>query len=142
MTKVIGVFGNDSDLEIALNRLYEQGFNDVQVIDRHYEAPAVPSETAVAAGLGAANHANHNPSAAAPVPLFLPGFFGLSDASMTGAYLLDRASFTDMSDEEAEWYANAVRDGGKLLIVEADPDSIGAIRHVLLNSNASQYTRL
>lgn len=141
MTKVIGVFGNDTDMDIALNRLYEQGFDDVQVVDRSYEVPVVTPEVAVTASAVANN--GLNPSGGlTPVPLFMPGFFGLADASITGDYFRNQTNFPEMSAEEAEWYARAVREGGKLVIIDTDEDHVASVRHVLLNSNAGQYAKL
>jgi hypothetical protein len=141
MTTVIGVFDNDSDLEVALNRLYEKGFNDVRVVDRTQQTgvdPVVPA-AAFAPGNGL-NSGGMATNGAYPAALLVPGFVGLDDERLNSSYLLENLDFP-LSDEEADFYANAMRNGGKLLIVETDDDHGDMVWSVMRNSNASQFTR-
>jgi hypothetical protein len=140
MTTVIGIFDNDSDLEVALNRLYEKGFNDVRVVDRTQENGAESVIPAAAFAPGSSLNGGMNANGAYPGALLVPGFVGLDDEVLNSDYLLDNLDFP-MSDEEADFYANAVRNGGKLLIAETDDDHSDMVWSVMRNSNASQYTR-
>lgn len=140
MTTVIGVFGNDSDLEVALNRLYDKGFNEVRVVDRTRETGG----TTIPAGAfvpGSAGGTAPNNSANAIFPAALvPGFFGLDDDALNSDYLMTNLDI-NISDEEARFYADAVRNGGRLLIAETDADHADMVWSVMRNSNASQYSR-
>ena len=138
MTTVIGIFDNDSDMEVTLNRLYEKGFNKVRVVDRTQDTGA---ETVIpAAAVVPANNygSSMNASGAYPGALLVPGFVGLDDERLNSSYILENLD-VPMTDEEADFYANAVRDGGKLLIVETDDDHADMVWSVMRNSNASQY---
>jgi hypothetical protein len=140
MTTVIGVFDNDSDLEVALNRLYEKGFNDVRVVDRGLKSGP---ETVIPAAFAPGNNLSiggTTANGAYPGAVLVPGFVGLDDQAVNSAYLLDNLD-VELSDEAADFYANAVRNGGKLLIAETDDDHSDMVWSVMRNSNASQYTR-
>jgi hypothetical protein len=141
MTTVIGVFDHDSDLELALNRLYDKGFNDVRVVDRSRENWTNFQEGAYQPAVAATNTGTSQPGGIFPVPFLMPGFFGLADDTLTGSYFGEALGYSDMSDEETEFYANAVRKGGKLLIVETDDDHADSVWSVMRNSNASQYSK-
>ena len=141
MTTVIGIFDNDSDLEVALNRLYDKGFNDVRVVDRSREQDT----TNIPAGAfvpGAPNGATSQtaPNAIYPGAFIVPGFFNLENDVINSDYLMTNLDMP-MSDEEANFYSNAVRNGGRLLIVDTDDDHTDMVWSVMRNSNASQYTR-
>jgi len=143
MTTVIGVFDNDSDLELALNRLYDKGFNDVRVVDRAREQwnTEIPGGAAFAPAVAATNTGTSQAGGLLPAPFLIPGFFGLADDTLTGAYFGDALGYDAMPEEEEEFYANAVRKGGKLIIVDADDDKADAVWSVMRNSNASQYSK-
>jgi hypothetical protein len=137
MTTVIGIFDNDSDLEVALNRLYDKGFNDVRVVDRTQRTGA---ETAVpAAAFMPANNYGMNANGTYPGALLVPGFVDLDDERLNSSYVTENLDIP-MTDEEGDFYANALRNGGKLLIVDTDDDHSDMVWSVMRNSNASQYT--
>jgi hypothetical protein len=141
MTTVIGVFDTDSDLEVALNRLYDKGFNDVQVVDRAQktEAASMPG-AAFIPGSAMASTPNSASNSPFPAAMFVPGFVDVDDERLTSSYLLDNLD-VPLTDEEADFYANALRNGGKLLIVDTDDDHTDMVWSVMRNSNASQYTQ-
>ena len=141
MTTVIGIFDNDSDLEVTLNRLYEKGFNDVRVVDRTQETggDTVIPAAAFAPGTNLSG-SGMNSTGAYPGALLVPGFVGLDDEGLNSSFLMDNLDVA-LTDEEADFYANAVRKGGKLVIVETDDDHSDMVWSVMRNSNASQYTR-
>jgi hypothetical protein len=141
MTTVIGVFDHDSDLELALNRLYDKGFNDVRVVDRSRESDNTLPEGGFVPAAAATNTGTSQPGGIFPVPFLVPGFFGLADDTLTGSYFGETLGYSDLGDEEAEFYANAIRKGGKLLIVETDDDHADSVWSVMRNSNASQYSK-
>jgi hypothetical protein len=138
MTTVIGIFDNDSDLEVALNRLYEKGFNDVRVVDRTQKTGA--ESVIPAAAYMPTNNYGMNANGTYPGALLVPGFVGLDDDALNSDYLLENLDVA-LTDEEADFYANAVREGGKLLIVETDDVHSDMVWSVMRNSNASHYTR-
>jgi hypothetical protein len=140
MTTVIGVFDNDSDLEVALNRLYEKGFNDVRVVDRTQKTGTETAIPVAAFAPGTNLSGGMNANGAYSAALLVPGFVGLDDEVLSSSYLLENLDVA-LTDEEADFYANAVREGGKLLIVETDDDHSDMVWSVMRNSNASQYTR-
>lgn len=141
MTTVMGVFDNNSDLEVTLNRLYEKGFNDVRVVDRTQQTGEDPVIPAAAFAPGSSlTGSGMNATGSYPGALLVPGFMGLDDEGINSSYLLENLD-VDLSDEEADFYANAVRKGGKLLIVETDDDHSDMVWSVMRNSNASQFTR-
>jgi hypothetical protein len=143
MATVIGIFDTDSDLEVALNRLYDKGFNDVRVVDvSQHDAvePNIPA-AAFAPTLGPNNT---SPSGTAgpvlPAALFVPGFADVDNERLNGEYLVTNLDMP-MSDEEATFYADALRHGGKLVVVNTDDDHSDMVWSVMRNSNASQYTQ-
>lgn len=140
MTTVIGVFDNDSDLEVALNRLYEKGFNNVRVLDRTQDVGSEPVVPVAALVPGSNLNGGMTGNGAYPGALLVPGFVGLDDTVLNSSYMLENLDFP-LSDEEADFYANAVRNGGKLLIAETDDDHSDMVWSVMRNSNASQFTR-
>ena len=89
MTTVIGVFDNDSDLEVALNRLYEKGFNDVRVVDWGLKSGP---ETVIPAAFAPGNNLSiggTTANGAYPGAVLVPGCVGLDDQAVNSAYLLD-----------------------------------------------------
>jgi len=141
MTTVIGIFDNDSDLEVALNRLYDRGFNEVRVVDRtrgDEVEPKIPAG-ALAPGM-TSNTSGSTAGGVAPAVLLVPGFVDLDDESLNGSYVTENLD-VPLTDEEADFYANVLRDGGKLLIVDTDDNHADMVWSVMRNSNASQYTR-
>jgi hypothetical protein len=144
MTTVIGIFDNDSDLEVALNRLYDKGFNDVRVVDRKQSGETRPEVPAAAFIPGTAvNNAGASIGTGmgiSPAVLFVPGFADLDDEHLNSSYVTENLDIP-MTDEEADFYANALRNGGKLLIVDTDDDHSDMVWSVMRNTNASQYTQ-
>jgi hypothetical protein len=140
MTTVIGVFDNDSDLEVALNRLYDKGYNDVRVVDRsREEANTLPAATFIP-GATTSNGASSAPNGVFPVSYLVPGFFGVADEHIDSAYLLDALGL-DITSEEADFYTNAVRNNGKLLIVDTHDDKADQAWAIMRNSNGSQFVK-
>ncbi|MBZ0288492.1 MAG: hypothetical protein K8I30_12820 [Anaerolineae bacterium] len=142
MTTVIGIFDTDSDLEVALNRLYDKGFNDVRVVDvsqRDAVEPSVPAGAFVPA-LGPNNTAPSGTAPVIPAALFVPGFAGVDYEAVNGDFVTANLD-VPLSDEEATFYAQALRHGGKLIIVNTDDDHADMVWSVMRNSNASQYTQ-
>jgi hypothetical protein len=142
MTTVIGIFDTDSDLEVALNRLYDKGFNDVRVVDvaqRDEVDPKVPAG-AFASTLGPSNTSPSGNAPLVPAAVFVPGFAGVDNETLNSQYVTANLD-VPMSDEEATFYADALRDGGKLVIVNTDDDHADMVWSVMRNSNASQYTQ-
>lgn len=142
MTTVIGIFDTDSDLEVALNRLYNKGFNDVRVVDvaqRDEVDPKVPAEAFVPA-LGPNNTSPSGNLGVLPAAIFVPGFAAIDNETLNSQYVTANLD-VPMSDEEATFYADALRDGGKLVIVNTDADHANMVWSVMRNSNASQYSQ-
>jgi hypothetical protein len=142
MTTVIGIFDTDSDLEVALNRLYNKGFNDVRVVDvAQHEAvePSIPAG-AFAPALGPNNTAPGGTAPVIPAALFVPGFAGVDNEALNSEYVTANLDMP-LSDEEATFYADALRHGGKLVIVNTDADHADMVWSVMRNSNASQFTQ-
>jgi hypothetical protein len=141
MTTVIGIFDTDSDLEVALSRLYDKGFNDVRVVDvgHHDEVePNVPAGAFIPA-LGPNNASTSGTAPAIPAALFVPGFAGVNNETLNSDYVTANLDLA-LPDEEATFYADALRHGGKLVIVNTDDSHSEMVWSVMRNSNASQYT--
>src|SRR5262245_30342468 len=118
MTTVIGIFDTDSDLEVALSRLYDKGFNDVRVVDvGHHEAvdPKVPAATLIPA-FGPNNASASGVAPVLPAAVFVPGFAGVDNETLNSEYITANLDLP-LPDEEATFYADALRHGGKLVIV-------------------------
>jgi hypothetical protein len=142
MTTVIGIFDTDSDLEVALNRLYDKGFNDVRVVDvgqRDEVDPSVPAATFIPA-VGANNASPAGNLGVLPAAVFVPGFAGVDNETLNSEYVMTNLDLP-LSDEEATFYADALRHGGKLVVVNTDEDHSDMVWSVMRNSNASQYTQ-
>lgn len=142
MTTVIGIFDTDSDLEVALNRLYDKGFNDVRVVDvsKHDAVePNIPA-AAFAPALGPNNISPSGTGPVIPAALFVPGFVEVNNETLNGQYVVTNLELP-LSDEEATFYADALRHGGKLVVVNTDDDHANMVWSVMRNSNASQYTQ-
>jgi hypothetical protein len=141
MATLIGVFDNDSDLEVALNALYNQDVKDVRVWDnqRKNDTPGIPLGGLVAAaGLGQANSGSNGGSAngySYVAPL------AIAAADITPDHVISTLGDPSITGEEADFYADAVRNGGRLIIVNVDDDKAGAIRQIFYKSNASNFTR-
>jgi hypothetical protein len=140
MATLIGVFDNDSDLEVALNALYNQNVKDVRVWDNQRK----DSDTRLplggmlaAAGLAqtnaGTNGANNGYSYVAPL--------AIAAEDITPDFVISTIGDPSISSDEADFYANAVRNGGRLIIVKADDDQAAAIRQIFYKSNASNFTR-
>lgn len=141
MTTVIGIFDSDSDLEVALNRLYDKGVNDVRVVDRTQRTEAEP--TLPVAGFVPGVTANNSGATTGNgffLALLVPGFLNIDDERLNSSYVIENLDIP-MSDEEADFYANAIRGNGKLLVVDTDSDHADMVWSIMRNSNASQYTR-
>jgi hypothetical protein len=139
MTTVIGVFDTDSDLEVALNRLYDKGFNEVRVVDRAQQTEAEKSAVFVP-GAAISNPAGSTPNGIFPGAFIVPGFVNVGDEALNSNYVTANLDIA-LTDEEADFYANTLRNGGKLLIVNTDDEHSDMVWSVMRNSNASQYTR-
>jgi hypothetical protein len=142
MTTVIGIFDTDSDLEVALNRLYDKGFNDVRVVDVSQRDEVEPNIPVGVYGqtLGPNNTSPSGNLGALPAAVFVPGFAGVNNETLNSEYV--RANLDlPLSDEEATFYADALRQGGKLVVVNTDADHAVMVWSVMRNSNASQYSR-
>ncbi len=138
MTTVIGVFDNGTDLEVALNRLYDRGINDVRVVDRAWDGGHTVPAGAVAPGTTAGSGVEMQSASMSGLLPFAAGFGGLADDRIDAQYLTETLDL-DLDDDEARFYANALRKNGKLLIVNTDDDQTDLAWSVMRNSNASQY---
>ena len=69
----------------------------------------------------------------------LPGFAGVDNETLNSEYITANLDLP-LPDEEATFYADALRHGGKLVIVNTDADHSDMVWSVMRNSNASQYT--
>ena len=137
MTTVIGIFDTDSDLEVALNRLYDKGFNDVRVVDVSQPDEVEPN---IPAGAFAPALGPNYTSPAVPAAVFIPGFAGVDNETLNSQYVTANLD-VPLSDEEATFYAEALRNGGKLVVVNTDDSHADSVWSVMRSSNASQYTQ-
>jgi hypothetical protein len=138
MARITGVFGNDSDLERALNELHERQFEDVRVMGTQTSSGGadVPLETYLG-GIGAANAPTQS-GAAVPFTFAIPAF-GLGRA-------INEQDISSVLDDEgirgaeADFYAERLRRGGKLVIVDTSDDRADVVRAILRRTNASNWT--
>src|SRR5690554_1389651 len=110
MTTIIGIFDNDSDLEVALNRLYDKGFNDLRVVDpgqSHETRPEVPAATFMP-GASVSNTASTSAGGLSPAALLVPGFVGVNNERLNSSYVTENLNIP-LTDEEADFYANTLR---------------------------------
>ena len=140
MTAIIGIFDTDSDLEVALNRLYDRGFDDVRIVDvtqRDEVEPVIPAG-AVAPAFAPNTTSPSRVMPVLPAALFVPGFVGVNNETLNSDYVTANLDIP-MSDEEATFYADALRHGGKLMIVNTDEGHRETVWSVMRSSNASHY---
>lgn len=141
MATIIGVFDTDADLERALNQLNEAGFeNDLRVVDPTRPAsPNVTDET-VLGGIGAANTPVAGGTGnAAPFPYIVPGFVS-ADAADRGEDVLGLLGEYDLDQDEADYYAQRIQKGGKLVIVQTEEEHRDFVEDVMRRARAQQWT--
>ncbi|MBI5670794.1 MAG: general stress protein [Chloroflexi bacterium] len=139
MATIIGVFATDTQLEQALNQLNQAGFqDDLRVIDpARTAAPNISDETLIG-GIGAVN-SSVNAGNTAPIPYVAPGFMD-ADEARSGLDLTGPLNDLNLSADEADYYAEQLRRGGKLIIVETEDEHRDFVWDIMRRSHAQQWT--
>lgn len=141
MATIIGVFDNDADLERALNQLNQAGFeNDLRVVDPARPARPNISDEAMLGGIGAANTPVAGGTGnAAPIPYIVPGLVN-AGADNRGENILGILGEYDLEQDEADYYAQRIQKGGKLVIVKTEEDHRNFVEDVMRRAHAQQWT--
>ncbi|HEX2906151.1 MAG TPA: hypothetical protein VHO69_04780 [Phototrophicaceae bacterium] len=136
MGTIIGVFDSDVDLEQALKLLNQAGFkDDLHVIDPARSTTPKITDEAYLGGIGAANSPVVGGSTT-PTPYVAP-FINTGDPQLDPLGLLDEFR---LSADEADYYTQQLRRGGKLIVVETQDDHDNFVRSVMRQNRAQQWT--
>lgn len=139
MAAIIGVFDTDTDLEQALNQLNQGGFgDDLRVIDPARASTPNVSDESYIGGIGAVN-SSVNAGNTAPIPFAAPGFVNAgntrSEPDLTGPL-----NDLNLTADEADYYAERLRRGGKLIIVDTEDEHRDFVWDIMRRSRAQQWT--
>ena len=122
MKTVIGIFDEGSDLSGALDELERAGLDVSRVVDE-----------------GPAGGGSRDPVVPVGAGTSMPGGAVVgqgSAAAPTG--LMSMFNDLDVPEDEREYLDNSVAHGGKLIVVKADADEVGAAVDILGANGASR----
>lgn len=129
MPKVIGVFDTDSDVSALLSSLYAQGYAEdrvhvvIPVPPADPEAPIIP----VAPGGDTSGRG------------MMTASMGIAAESGTGNDVRSQLSPL-VPDQSLDFYDNAVRKGGSVVVVEAPTDDVAWVQSLMKQNRATSVS--
>ncbi len=164
MVNVVGLFGTDQDAECALSKLDQNGFSKDNIDMVAVEQDTGEADTASTSRRAVDDPEGHKPNEdvsdpSAPAVGFVPaaspqGMAGMPNSQTSGIFATQfvpvpnrainlRARLADMGlkEEERDYFANAARRGGTIIVVKADKERTNVVAGIMRDCNGVTQDR-
>ncbi|MCB0168286.1 MAG: hypothetical protein KDI79_28925 [Anaerolineae bacterium] len=137
---VVGIFDEDANVEQAIEGLQALGYglksDDISIIDQHQLDPEVPENFGV--GIQPISTGGQVYPAAVPTVQAQPESGNYEPTLHTVRRLEETLVDAGVGDEEADFFAQRVIHGAKLVVVQVKPDDVPAVEQIFEEAGQAQ----